>query len=164
MAADITWTGAGDGTSWSQAANWNPQVVPGEGDDVIITLPGTYTVVLNATVSVNSIMLGGESGTQTLRKSSGTLTLAAASRIGPNGVLEMLAGYITGDGVLTNEGTILADAPSWTGINNSTLINEGELVHERGIFYIASSALFENRGLYRIAGDLNISESGAMGT
>lgn len=45
-----TWDGGGDGTTWDQAANWNPNVVPG-------TTPGggtTYICIDNATITMNS--------------------------------------------------------------------------------------------------------------
>lgn len=42
-ATAITWTGAGDGRSWSQAANWDAQRVPGPADEV--TLPAGFATV-----------------------------------------------------------------------------------------------------------------------
>lgn len=35
-AGDVRWTGAGDGSSWSDGANWEGAVVPGEGDTAVI--------------------------------------------------------------------------------------------------------------------------------
>ncbi len=33
--ADVTWTGRGDGTTWEQAANWEP-ALPQRADTIII--------------------------------------------------------------------------------------------------------------------------------
>jgi hypothetical protein len=58
----ITWTNTAGG-DWSVAANWSSAGVPGAGDDVAITLPGSYLVtsgtsgVGNATTEINSVLL-----------------------------------------------------------------------------------------------------------
>jgi hypothetical protein len=52
------WTGDGDGTSWGDANNWSPAVVPCGGPfDVTIDLPGAL-VQLNQVCTVNSLTLG----------------------------------------------------------------------------------------------------------
>lgn len=45
-AATLTWTGGGDGTSFSDSANWNTGAIPGDGDAITfnvagLTAPGT---------------------------------------------------------------------------------------------------------------------------
>src|SRR5262249_36506902 len=40
-----SWTGAGDGTSWSDPKNWSTGKEPGQNDDVVIDVPGNITVV-----------------------------------------------------------------------------------------------------------------------
>ncbi|HEU5395536.1 MAG TPA: hypothetical protein VFV81_00115, partial [Verrucomicrobiae bacterium] len=75
VAQAITWTNTAGG-NWSTAANWNPNQVPGQYDDVAITTPGTYTVTMDsATVNLHSLALGAGSGngTQTLWMSAKTL-------------------------------------------------------------------------------------------
>ena len=45
--ANITFTGAGDGTSWNDPANWNTGTVPGINDDA--NIGGTFFVLLTGT-------------------------------------------------------------------------------------------------------------------
>ena len=94
-AADITWTNASGG-NWSSAGNWNPNQIPGLGDNAFITNNGSYTVAvtISADANANSVMLGGTSGTQTLAVSGGTFTLAAASSVGSQGSLTFSGGTL----------------------------------------------------------------------
>ncbi|MBY0112298.1 MAG: hypothetical protein K2Y21_05720 [Phycisphaerales bacterium] len=50
----ITWTGAGDNTSFTFAANWSPSVVPGPTNDCVIA-NGSGTIQISGTVAVRSI-------------------------------------------------------------------------------------------------------------
>src|ERR1700726_1575008 len=80
---------------WATPGDWTPSGVPTSSDDVCITVAGTYAVTLNSAVSVNSLTLGGASGTQTLSVAGDTahgnagLSLGAASTVGANGVFEL---------------------------------------------------------------------------
>jgi len=61
--AQVKWVGAGDGISWSDAANWSSNAVPVAADDVLLdntTILTDYDVNLPAgavTVTVNSITI-----------------------------------------------------------------------------------------------------------
>ena len=46
QATEIAWTGGGDGTSWSDAANWSPSVCPG-ADDVALFTNGVGEATIN---------------------------------------------------------------------------------------------------------------------
>src|SRR5260221_14447772 len=66
--AQVKWVGAGDGTSWNDAANWSSNAVPVVADDIILdntsVLTG-YDVNLPAgavTVTVNSITIAPGAG------------------------------------------------------------------------------------------------------
>ncbi len=156
----ITWTGSGDGTSWNDPANWSGNAVPGAEDDVLITNDGTYTVVLNVHATINSLTLGGESGTQTLRTGSATLTMNAASTIGASGAVEWTGGTIEG-GPLTNEGlmTLTGTATSMT-LGAGTLVNTGTLRWISGNLYLATGATLDNRATVDLAADVDLRRSG----
>ncbi|MFQ5593656.1 MAG: beta strand repeat-containing protein [Anaerolineae bacterium] len=118
-AAVTSWTNAAGG-NWNVAGNWD-NGVPGAGDNAIINLAGTYTVIMNVDVTVNSLTLGGASGTQTLDGNNRTLTLNSTSTVNANGVLDLNSGDLTGNGDLTVNGTL-----DWTG-GSSTISGAGAL-------------------------------------
>ncbi|MBM3300526.1 MAG: hypothetical protein FJY85_11270, partial [Deltaproteobacteria bacterium] len=70
LAGTVSWVSPVGG-NWSDGAKWDGGVVPSEGDDVLITVDGTYTVTLNVDATVTSLTLGGSSGVQTLSANSG---------------------------------------------------------------------------------------------
>ncbi|TVQ10730.1 MAG: hypothetical protein EA364_11785, partial [Balneolaceae bacterium] len=78
--------------------------------------------------------------------------------------LHWASSYFRGGGTLTNAGIIRVDANNWAGVNNSTLINNGEMYLDRGIFYLAASARLENHNLVELNGSPGILPSSSMGT
>ena len=70
--ATVTWTNTSGG-SWFVTNNWSPHQLPINTDNALITVPGTYTVAIDNSVTVNVIITnltlgagGGASGVQTL--------------------------------------------------------------------------------------------------
>ncbi len=121
-----TWTATGGGL-WTTAGDWttdaDTHAVPTASDDVCITTSGTYTVTLNAPVTVNSITVGGGSGsgTQTLllqgsAAAGATLTLTANSTIAIGGTLDL-------DGTAA----LVPPPPSSSGTALPILTNNGSL-------------------------------------
>ena len=84
-ATNLVWIG-GTGL-WNAPANWSPARVPTAIDNVFITNTTTYTVTVPDGVdpTVDSLMLGGASGTQTLSLGRSSLTLNSASVVNANG-------------------------------------------------------------------------------
>ena len=104
LAADIFWDSAVNG-DWDDATKWTGGVVPGVSDNVFITVAGTYTVTLDdVNRAVNSLTVGAASGVQTLAIQSRTLSLAAASEIGANGVLQLRSAGLSGAGSIELNG------------------------------------------------------------
>lgn len=93
-AQTITWDGGASTTTWSDAANWTGDVVPGTGDDV--DLNGA-TVVLTGNTQVQRIYAGGSSN---FTINSG-VTLTVTGFAGGDDGLE-----IQGSATVTNNGTI----------------------------------------------------------
>jgi hypothetical protein len=56
-AATVAWDLSGSG-SWTTAANWNSDQVPGRGDDVVITA-GSGTVTVDSNPNIKTLTLGG---------------------------------------------------------------------------------------------------------
>src|SRR5713101_3189516 len=92
----ITWTNISGG-NWSRAANWDPNHVPSANDTPLITLPGTYTVKLDISVTVSNLTLGGDSGAQTLDINGATLTISGLGTITSNGVCNLADGALNGN-------------------------------------------------------------------
>ncbi len=107
--AETLWWTNTTGGNWNVAANWEPNRVPAAGDEVIITNSGTYTVTLNASASPARLILGGDSGIQTLAIPGSTLTLQTEGWVIGNGVLVLSGGTLTGTGTLT-----VSNVMSWT--------------------------------------------------
>ena len=123
----IQWT-AGGGGDWHEAGNWALGRVPIEGDEVEITLEGTYTVTLGSEpVTVARLHLGGETGEVTLSLGQSELTVTDLLTVGPAAELQVLG-----------EATISASMAE----NAGSFLIPGEL------FYLASGPepLFTNTG------------------
>lgn len=112
----ISWNNPAGG-SWSTASNWSTNVLPAPGDDVCITLDGTYTVTATGTISINTLQVGdaANTGVQTLNvrpvQSSDGVFIAAsgitnAGRIVVEAAANAYIGRLSvGTGTLTNEAT-----------------------------------------------------------
>jgi hypothetical protein len=76
----LTWT-SGVGGSWQTSSNWNPSQIPGAGDDVSISVAGTYTVTDNQTTTVSSLVT---SSGATLDISGSSFTILNGTGTGAN--------------------------------------------------------------------------------
>jgi hypothetical protein len=100
--ATITWTGAGDGTSWTVPLNWSPRRLPSAADDVLIDVPTSPTVIIDANtngVSVNSMITR-----EKIRIVSGSLTVATSAALDADLLLE--GGAFAAALVVVNAGTM----------------------------------------------------------
>ncbi|MFQ6614161.1 MAG: LamG-like jellyroll fold domain-containing protein, partial [Fidelibacterota bacterium] len=116
LANNIYWNSI-NGGNWSNPANWDTGTVPGSTDNVFITISGTYTVTLDADVTVASLSLGGSSGVQTLSADGRTLTLIGTGTVNSNGALHLINSIVTGSGPLTNNGNITVLGTANNAIN-----------------------------------------------
>ena len=116
QAADLCWTNIAGG-NWSVAGNWDPNQVPGAGDNAYITNNGTFTVAVTVNASVNTLILGGPSGVQTLDLSGGTFTLEGLGMGSVQSGLSISGGTLAGAGLLA-----LAGQLNWTGGTISGLV------------------------------------------
>ena len=54
-AATVSWDGEGDGTSWTDAANWAGDVVPAGGDDVVIDIAANPVIQVANALNLRSL-------------------------------------------------------------------------------------------------------------
>ncbi|WP_372896812.1 hypothetical protein, partial [Stieleria sp.] len=106
LLAQVDWDGGGDGSSWSDPLNWSSDQLPTAVDDVAISLPGDYSVVLSNDVSLQSLTVGNPTGTQTLRLSSSTLDVTTGTFQIESGAAVVVTGASTIGGEVVNEGVI----------------------------------------------------------
>ncbi len=92
LLSNVSWTGQGDGTTWTQASNWSNDAVPTASDDVTINLSGNPTIqITTGTQSVHSL-----TSTDPLSISGGSLSVAASSTL--SGGLAMTGGSLIANG------------------------------------------------------------------
>jgi len=104
LLSSITWTGSGDGKSWTDAANWSNDKVPTASDDVAINLGSNPTIqITSGPQSVHSV-----TSTDPIAISGGSLTVAANSTL--SGGLSMTSGSL----LATGSGTALTVAGATT--------------------------------------------------
>jgi len=181
--ADLVWTNLAGG-NWNLAANWSPNQVPAAADNAFITNSGTYVVASSANNTINSLTLGGESGTQTLSISGGTLTLTNTSTVGVNGILSLALGTLAGAGNLAVNGNFIwtGGALSGTGVRTiasggvltisgsatkslsggATLINMAQATWSQGLISVGLGAAISNApgGTFDITSDVSYLDGG----
>ncbi len=171
----LVWTNTSGG-DWYSSTNWVPPQVPVAGDDVVITNSGTYTITNVVNVVLNSLILGGTNGIQTLNAS--TLTLTNASIVKSNGVLNWGGGDLEGS-LTVNPGATLSISNSvflvqnnyyYNFTNTASLTNYGTVIWA-GMVYAAGSSLnnsgggiIYNAGLWQSVADGQISTYNTYGT
>ncbi len=148
----VSWTGSGDGTSWSDKDNWSGHAVPTSADDVTINVASNPTIVVSAGQAARSLQL---SDTLAIN-AGGTLAITATSQIAAAGKLTLGGGTLTVTGaVLTNLGTVAVTADST--INSSgavgSLDNKGTVSHQAGVLHMTSGFTLKNEGTYNFTAD-----------
>ncbi|CAG0927910.1 hypothetical protein TFLX_00690 [Thermoflexales bacterium] len=155
----VYWDGEGDGASWHDPFNWNPNLIPGPTQHVIVDVPGTITVVHSlgndAVLSLRSeeaIRLAGgtlELGQASVLSDTFILsggTLGGTGALSVTGVLSWTGGTMSGSGTTTALGDLLLTGPSpklWR--DGRTLINAGTAVWNGGYLWGINHATFNNR-------------------
>jgi surface protein len=168
--ATITWDGdAGDG-QWTTASNWDGDVLPGPGDDVVIA-NGNDVTLSSGSVTVNTVKINNNAS---------DLTIAAGATLnvfnsGTGSTLEVANGglkiygnvYITGgstglriDGRFNNFGTGILDISG----SSSYCINSTQDFSNNGTIHLdgGSTASIKTIGTdFDNTGIINITNSGA---
>jgi fibronectin-binding autotransporter adhesin len=173
-----SWTNAAGG-SWFEGADWTTKAPPSAGEEACITLSGTYTVTLTtgSTVTVKSLTLGGESGTQTLSlgnttNATATLDATAAIGVGAHGALTLTDGPGANGQTVTLESPSIADSgaitsePDQGGARDlkGSLTNKGTLAINANTSFNASKAVLTNEGTVSVANEkaLTVSSEGSF--
>src|SRR6056297_3082967 len=150
-AQEVSWSGAGDGTSWEDPANWNPTSVPGLDADVTINadLGGAYTIVISSETTINSLVLSNFEATLDLQANL-TLTttlnqtfgrLSGIGDLNINGEYSWRGGRMEGSGTtFLNGGADITGGAGSSG--NNKVIDARRLVVPNGQIFSFNGSLF----------------------
>ncbi len=103
-----TFDGGGDGVSWGQATNWNPDTLPGSTPDEVICIGGSFAVT-HSFPSFETILSREHTSTQPFTISGGGVTITGNSSISAAGLIQS-GGSISGTGTLEIAGPF-----TWSG-------------------------------------------------
>jgi len=143
------------GGSWHVAANWKPAGVPSGSDGVYITNNGTYTVYLTNTVTIQSGVLGGNSGAQTLVVDNPITFTCALWHVYTNGYLVMSNGTYSGHIVLHTNGVMRLEGAATKVFADMWFLNYGGTVLWRDGTLVMNGTIawVQNDGLWRMEGN-----------
>jgi len=176
-AAYINWVNTTNG-NWSNPTNWSPNQIPGPGDDVFVTIPGSYIVYLDTNTTIGSLTVGTSSGTntQSFYTQGYDLIINSSPTNQPDAVTVNQKGELqVGDG--SGNGSLLVQGPNPSvsgGIfktfnapalfeNNLTLLSPGTL--QVDVFSNTVFGAFTVDGTFTLAGKLNLGlENGLTST
>ena len=120
----ITWTGAGDGTTWTQAANWDLGREPTTTDDVVIPdVPGTSVIVITSNAGAGSLTCAED-----LRLTGGNFYVYDDGTIDAD--FEFLGGKVFGDNhtnTLTVNGLFRWNCSTTQELSTITLVAAGSV-------------------------------------
>jgi hypothetical protein len=131
----IDWDAGGDGETWEDPDNWDPDKVPGEGDHARILLDGTYSVYYNSVSDIWALTHGAASGTQTLDIQTGSLAVTH--------------GAVNTREIVVREGSTF-DAS--VGRDSSVVVNEPDATFTLDGGDLIGTGIFINRGLFNKIG------------
>jgi hypothetical protein len=129
-AATIAWNAPVDG-DWTEESNWDPAMVPGPDDDVVIDALGSYVVTLDASAEIASLTLGA--GTQSQRLNVDALDpialhVSGAIRIALGGAF-FLGSFPHGDVVVSSSSTMVNQGTTQVvdSVLKTDVKNEGQV-------------------------------------
>jgi YD repeat-containing protein len=129
IAANITWTGGGDGVSWSDANNWSGRVLPASGDDVTIgTVTGNPTIQFTGTAGL--VQINSLTSSEPVTVSGGTLQVATTIQMSQN--LTLAGGTIKGCTISrSGSATLLVSSGTLDGVslNGDLTVQNGASLH-----------------------------------
>jgi hypothetical protein len=131
--------------NWSNGADWSAGE-PGGSSDVFINTGNDY-VTLDTSASINSLTLGGASGSSVLidpNHGNYTVNIAGALTINQTGTLTLTGDSVIANGNSTNAGTINLSLSTLTV--NANFTNSGTLTFANNIGFLNVSGTLTNSG------------------
>jgi RHS repeat-associated protein len=120
MAATVSWTGGGDGSSWNDPNNWSSHTIPGPSDSAIIDT-GSFVLPISGTLTVGNVTCNVAYSTPTTSDEY----LGITGNWTFNGAFTLASGrtfYLNGGGSINVTGaTTITGANIWVQGNNTSL-------------------------------------------
>ncbi|MFV1979641.1 MAG: T9SS type A sorting domain-containing protein [Rhodothermia bacterium] len=157
------WTGNGDGSSWTDAANWD-NGAPGAADTVIFAPVLPDTVILNVNVGLVFARIIVSGAGNVFRKILGDVTVTDSLFIRDGALFDWQDRVLTG--VFVNEsGTLAATTAANSKLlsSGSTIVNHNTMSQSGSRIFLSSTSTIDNFGTYELQGDLEI-QGGATAT
>lgn len=141
MANTLSWANAAGG-DWTMASDWDPATVPTSGDDVFITLPGSYTVTIGSgeTGSAASITLNDSDATL---ETTGPLDLAGTLAVDA-GTLLLDGGTIVGGTINEAGGEVVPQDGHLSGVTYQGTLDLSSITD--AILYVDNSITLQGAG------------------
>ncbi len=136
MLALDTWTGNGGDNLWTDAANWSTAAVPNSTDDVSISAPGSPTITLSGTISVNSL-----TSSDPIDVSSGSLTVAGGESSLTDGLTIAAGASLTATGsgtTFTASGATDIDGANLDADNGADLTLSDLTSYNNTLYYVTT--------------------------
>ncbi len=121
--------------NWNVSSDWSPSGVPNNGGgntyNVTIDSGGTDSVTLNQNATINSLVLGGTSGSselQNLSSTAETLTATGATTINETGTLSFANGSTLSTETLTVNGGLSLQGATASTTGNATFNSGSEVL------------------------------------
>src|SRR4028118_1624011 len=156
--ADIIWTGTGDGTSWSDAANWDIGIVPTVSDNVTINVDVNVTTNVDIQVTQLNLLAGTLTSTgntswggnfevaetASIQLSGETQTFAIGTSFNGLGVVELASGALDIDDQVSIKSKFKSNSNSQVKVKNNLKL-EGD-TEISGLFDLDETAIVELSG------------------
>jgi PEP-CTERM motif len=122
LSAQITWNEP-TGGNFLTASNWAGGVVPTSTDDVLIGLPGAYTIDLNGNLTIKSLEMNNLP--TTFNHTGGVLNITN-SFVNNNGVYAINGGTLNANGgIILNDGVLKLDLGGVLNLTGNLVLNSG---------------------------------------
>ncbi len=159
MLSAVSWTGLGDGVSWSDPKNWSTDALPGAGDDVTINptvAPNTTLTITHASGADTINSLNSPNSQVNLNLSGGSLVTSANSTIAGSitnsASLEVAGGSLElSGGVTSTGGTFISDARAVLSLESEVSLDGASSVSGAGEVDFFGDVV-TMAGLYNVTG------------
>ena len=150
----VSWKSGVSG-DWSQAADWSTGLVPGAGDDVTISIAGTYVVTVSTTEAAHSVTLGYSGATLQIgaKLSVGTSFSATAGKVAIGAFQTLALAGPTGFGLVNNYGPTVAGPGALTTAGTTTLVTQ---TYSYPDLYLSGGVTWTNTGAVNAGGQIDI--------